>query len=93
MVGVGCQFVLRFCFCKQVLRLCSCGNNYSRLALDILSIKVSILLTAMPAASTSAMLAEKYGRDYKFASELIMTSTILSLFTIPVVATALEWIF
>ena len=50
-------------------------------------------LTAMPAASTSAMLAEKYGRDYKFASELIMTSTILSLFTIPVVATALEWIF
>lgn len=63
------------------------------LPLDILSIKVSILLTAMPVASTSAMLAEKYGRDYKFASELIMTSTILSLFTIPVVATALEWIF
>ena len=63
------------------------------LPLDILSIKVSILLTAMPAASTSAMLAEKYGRDYKFASELIMTSTILSLFTIPLVATALEWIF
>lgn len=63
------------------------------LPLDILSIKVSILLTAMPAASTSTMLAEKYGRDYKFASELIMTSTILSLFTIPVVATALEWIF
>ena len=61
-----------------------------KLPLDELSIKVSVLLTAMPAASTTVMLAEKYGRDYKFASELIMTSTLLSLITIPIVAMALN---
>ena len=61
-----------------------------KLPLDELSIKVSVLLTAMPAASTSVMLAQKYHRDYKFASELIMTSTILSLITIPLVAAALN---
>ena len=56
------------------------------LPLDPLSMKVSVLLTAMPAANTTAMLAGKYGRDPVFASELIMTSTLLSLFTIPLVS-------
>ena len=61
-----------------------------KLPLDSTSVRVSVLLTAMPAASTTVMLAEKYHRDYRFASELIMTSTILSLVTIPVVAFVLN---
>lgn len=45
-----------------------------------------MLLTAMPAASTTAMLAAKYRRDAPFASELVMSSTLLSMVTIPLVA-------
>jgi predicted permease len=43
-----------------------------------------ILLTAMPAGSTTAILAAKYGGDAAFASKIIFVSTVLSLITIPV---------
>ena len=56
------------------------------LPLDLLSMKVCVLLTAMPAANTTVMLAGKYDRDPAFASELVMTSTLLSLFSIPLIS-------
>ena len=62
------------------------------LPLDPLSMKVSVLLTAMPAANTTVMLAGKYDRDPAFASELVMTSTLLSLFTIPLISGLLSLI-
>lgn len=43
-----------------------------------------LLITAMPAATTSALLAAQYGADEEFASKLICVSTVLSLFTAPV---------
>lgn len=43
-----------------------------------------ILLTAMPAGSTTAILAAKYGGDAAFASRIIFVSTVLSLVTIPI---------
>lgn len=55
------------------------------LPVDALSAQVSVLLTAMPAASTTAMLAAKYRRDALFASELVMSSTLLSMVTVPLV--------
>ncbi len=42
------------------------------------------LLAAMPAGSTTAILAAKYGGDAGFASKVIFVSTVLSLITIPV---------
>ncbi len=45
---------------------------------------VSLILTGMPAGSTSALLAAKYGADEDYASRCIITTTLLSLFTIPV---------
>ena len=54
--------------------------------------KVCVLLTAMPAANTTVMLAGKYDRDPAFASELVMTSTLLSLFTIPLISGLLSLI-
>ena len=62
------------------------------LPLDLLSMKVCVLLTAMPAANTTVMLAGKYDRDPAFASELVMTSTLLSLFTIPLISGLLSLI-
>ena len=42
------------------------------------------LITGMPAGSTSAILAAKYGCDYTFATKCIVVSTLLSLVTIPI---------
>ncbi|MCD8122877.1 MAG: AEC family transporter [Clostridiales bacterium] len=45
---------------------------------------ICVLMTAMPAGSTSAILAAKYGCDYTFASKCIVISTLLSLLSTPV---------
>lgn len=45
---------------------------------------VCLLITGMPAGSTSAILAAKYGCDYTFATKCIVVSTLLSMISIPV---------
>jgi len=54
------------------------------LGLSELLTGVAVILTAMPAGSTSAMLAAKYNCDYKFASKCIVCTTVISLLTIPI---------
>ncbi len=54
------------------------------LKVDRLLAGAIILLAAMPAGSTTAILAAKYGGDAAFASKIIFVSTLLSLVTIPV---------
>lgn len=49
-----------------------------------LSRGVIVLLYAMPAGSTTAMLADKYNGDADFASRCVFVSTVLSMFTLPV---------
>lgn len=44
---------------------------------------VSLILTGMPAGATSALLAAKYGADNEFASACVVTTTLLSLVTAP----------
>ena len=53
------------------------------LHMDSLLTGVSIIMTGMPAGATTALLAAKYGADEEFASQLVVTSTILSLVTMP----------
>ena len=45
---------------------------------------VCLLITGMPAGSTSAILAAKYGCDYTFATKCIVVSTLLSMISIPI---------
>ncbi len=45
---------------------------------------VAILLAAMPAGTTTAILAVKYNRDAEFATQCVVLTTILSMFMIPV---------
>ena len=45
---------------------------------------VSVLLAAMPAASTTAILAAKYEGDAIYASKCVVTTTVLSLLTTPI---------
>lgn len=47
---------------------------------------VSVILTAMPVGATTQVLAQKYGADHVLASKCVLTSTILPLFTIPVMS-------
>lgn len=44
---------------------------------------ICVLITGMPAGSTSAILAAKYGCDYVFATKCVVVSTLLSMITIP----------
>lgn len=50
---------------------------------------VSVLLTGMPAGSTTAILAAKYDGDYIFATKCVVVTTLLSLITIPLWCMAL----
>lgn len=45
---------------------------------------VAVILTAMPVAGTTAVLASKYGRNAEFAASVVAASTALSLAVIPV---------
>lgn len=62
------------------------------LSVDILSSNVCILLSAMPAASTTAMLAQKYHQNAQFASQMVFTSTLLSLVTLPIITFIIHYI-
>ncbi len=55
------------------------------LQIDSLVTGVIVLLAAMPAGSTTVMLADKYNGNSKFASSCVFLSTVLSLITIPIV--------
>lgn len=45
---------------------------------------VSVVLSGMPAASTTAVMAAKYKKDEIFATKCVILSTILSMVTVPV---------
>ena len=51
-----------------------------------LLIDVSVLMAAMPAGSTTAMLAASYDGDAPFASGMIFVSTLLSMVTLPLIS-------
>lgn len=49
-----------------------------------LTIGVSVVITGMPIGSTTAILAQKYVADAKFASKCVFISTLTSLVTVPI---------
>ncbi len=50
---------------------------------DAILTGTTLILTGMPAGSTSVLLATQYGGDEVFASKLVVSSTLLSLITAP----------
>ena len=58
--------------------------------IDNTVIGVTVLMAAMPSAIVTAILAEKYGQDFAFASKVVFVSTILSIITLPAIAMILE---
>src|SRR5690554_1946026 len=49
-----------------------------------LVLQVMVIIMAMPAATTTVILAEKYGGNPEYASRIVFISTIISMITIPV---------
>ena len=52
--------------------------------LDPLLISICVIMSGMPAGSTTSVLADKYNCDPAFASRIIFVSTLFSIFTIPI---------
>jgi len=48
-------------------------------------IAIPVLITAMPAAANTAIIAVRYNSDYRLASKSIFISTLMSIVTIPLV--------
>ena len=46
--------------------------------------QVAVVLTAMPAAANTEIIAEMYGKDYQFAARCVVVSTVISLVSVPV---------
>ena len=59
---------------------------------DPMAMNVSVILLAMPAASNTAAMAERYGGDYEFASACVSVSTLLSVLTVPVITWIIQLI-
>ncbi len=58
--------------------------------LDALVTKVSVILSGMPAAATTALMAARYNTAEKLAAGLVFLSTLVSLVTIPLLALLME---
>lgn len=54
--------------------------------LDLLLLRVSVILSAMPAATITSIMADKYDCDPEYAAKIVVVSVILSMFTIPMFA-------
>ena len=55
------------------------------LGMDLTTMNICVILLAMPVASNTAAMAERYGGDYVFASACVSVTTLLSVLTVPLV--------
>lgn len=53
---------------------------------------IAVITSAMPSASTVSVYAQKFGGDVSFSTVGVMLTTILCLFTIPLLYTLLLWL-
>ncbi|NCB51700.1 MAG: AEC family transporter [Clostridia bacterium] len=75
--------ILAFCFFRLIaFPLVVYGLLYL-MKIDPMVTGIAVVLTAMPAGSSTAILAQKYGCDAEYGADLIFTSTLLSIITIP----------
>ncbi len=53
------------------------------LGADDVLVACGVILTAMPAGSTTALLAQKYGADAVYGTKIVLTSVLFSMISIP----------
>lgn len=64
----------------------------SLLHVDEITMNVCVILLAMPVASNTAAMAERYGGDHVFASACVSVSTLLSVVTVPIITWLIQLI-
>ena len=59
---------------------------------DAMAMNICVILLAMPVASNTAAMAERYGGDHVFASACVSVSTLLSVVTVPLITWLIQLI-
>lgn len=75
---------------RQVVLPLICLGVLYFLPVDPLTVGVSVVISGMPVASTTAILAQKYDADALFASRCVFVSTLTSLITAPLLTLLLR---
>ena len=78
------EYMLRYCFIRLMLIPLIALGICRLLSFDAVQSGTVLVLSAMPAPSTSAILAGKYGGNLHYASKLLFVSNILSIITVPI---------
>lgn len=81
--------VLWFCFLRLVAFPMVVYGTLYFLSIDPMLKSISVLMTGMPAGSTTSILAEQYGCDSLFASRIVFASTLFSVATLPLLCVIL----
>ncbi len=71
---------VRLLFTPIIVWLILKGFGFEGLVLTI-----PVVLSGMPAAANTAIVASRYDNDYRLASKLIFVTTLLSILTIPII--------
>ena len=74
---------LGVCFVRLLLIPLVALAGCLALKTELLVTQVTVVLAAMPAALTTAMLAGQYGKDEGFAVSMVFLSTVASMVTVP----------
>ena len=59
---------------------------------DPMVMSICVILLAMPVASNTAAMAERYGGDHVFASACVSVSTLLSVITVPLITWLIQFV-
>lgn len=77
----GLVMLIKLILLPIIILLLSIGLGFSKEF-----IQVSVLISAMPTAITSFVLAQKYNLDEQLSADIIVVSTVLSIASLPLVA-------
>ena len=96
MITVGAMFAnskwsdfLDYCLIRLIVFPAIVFGAVRLLGVDLVLGNVAVLLSAMPMAATTAILADKYNYNGETASRSIFVSTLLSIATLPVICLVL----
>lgn len=77
--------ILYYCLIRLIVFPAIVFGAVRLLGIDLILGNVAVLLSAMPMAATTAILADKYNYNGETASRSIFVSTLLSIVTLPVI--------
>ena len=81
--------ILYYCLIRLIVFPAIVFGAVRLLGVDLVLGNVAVLLSAMPMAATTAILADKYNYNGETASRSILVSTLLSIATLPVICLVL----